>query len=117
MIVEISVVPIGVGESLSLYVSEAVKVIQERGLRYSLNSMGTVVEIECFSELGELLDEIRKKLEGLHVPRIYFVTKADWREKQTSMEYKIEAVEEKLRTQYPHHHSEGSIHHRLASLD
>ncbi len=115
MIVDISVVPIGVGESLSFYISEAVKVIQNRGLKYSLNSMGTAVEVESFSELGDLLDEIKEKLRETGVPRIYIVIKADWRERSASIEYKVKAVEERLRTQYPHHHSEGSIHHRIVN--
>ncbi|AEA47488.1 MTH1187 family thiamine-binding protein [Archaeoglobus veneficus] len=98
MIVEISVVPIGVGESLSSYVSEALKVIREKGVKYQLNPMGTVLEVDSFSELGELLDEIRCRLEEMGAPRIYVVVKADWRKKATDMEHKVKAVEEKLRS-------------------
>ncbi|RLI88536.1 MAG: thiamine-binding protein [Archaeoglobales archaeon] len=112
MIIEISIVPIGVGESLSGYVSQAVKIIEEKGLDYRLNPMGTVIELKSFSELGELLDEIIRRLEEEGVPRVYVVVKADWRKKATGMDYKVKVVEEKLRTQYPHHPSEGSIHHR-----
>ncbi len=96
MIVEISVVPIGVGESLSSYVSEVIRVIRDRGVKYDLNPMGTVIEVETFSELGEIVDEVKERLRKMGVPRIYIVIKADWREKKTSMEYKVRAVKEKL---------------------
>ena len=96
MIVELSVVPIGVGESLSRYVSEVIKVIRENGVKYQLNPMGTVIEVGSFSELGELLDRINEKMQEMGVPRVYVVVKADWRKKKTSMEHKVRAVEEKL---------------------
>ncbi len=96
MIVEISVVPIGVGESLSDYISEAIKVLKEKNVKHELNPMGTVVEVNSFLELGEILDEIRERLEKTGVPRIYFTVKVDWRKKATNMEYKVKSVQEKL---------------------
>ncbi len=96
MIVEISVVPVGVGESLSKYVSEVLKVFKEKNVKHQLNPMGTVMEVDSFTQLGEILEDVREKLEEMDVPRIYFVVKADWRKKRTSMEYKVKAVEEKL---------------------
>ncbi len=96
MIVEISVVPIGVGESLSNYISEAIKVIKEKNVKYELNPMGTVIEVNSFLELGEILDEMRERLEKTGVPRIYFTVKVDWRKKATDMEYKVKSVQEKL---------------------
>ncbi len=96
MIVEISVVPIGVGESLSSYITEAVKVLREKGIKYDITPMGTVIEIETFPELGELLEDIRKKLESMGVSRIYFSVKVDWRKKATDMEYKVKSVKSKL---------------------
>ncbi len=44
MIAEISVIPIGEGIDLSGYVARVVKIIDESGLDYKLNAMGTVVE-------------------------------------------------------------------------
>lgn len=44
MLAEFSIVPIGKGESVSLYVAECVKVVKGSGLPYRLNPMGTVVE-------------------------------------------------------------------------
>jgi len=45
MIVEISIVPIGVGESLSSYVAEALKVIKEWCKSYKLTPMGTIFKV------------------------------------------------------------------------
>ena len=100
MIVEVSVVPIGVGESLSRYVARAVEILRKRGVKYQVNPMGTVMEVETFHELGRILDEIREELEGAGVPRIYFVVKVDHRRKATSMEHKVEAVERILKEQF-----------------
>lgn len=97
MIVEISVVPIGVGESLSKFVAEVIKIIEDSGYKYQLTPMGTIVEIENFEELGRLLDRINEDLVIKGVPRIYTVIKADHRVKATSMEHKVESVMEKLK--------------------
>ena len=55
--------------------------------------MGTIVEIESFKELGEILDEIVEKFVEMNVPRIYTVIKSDFRVKKTTMDYKVERVE------------------------
>ena len=97
MLVELSVVPIGVGESLSKYVAEALKVIRGRKLRYELSSMGTVVELESYRELGELMQEINDRLVEMGAGRVYMVVKVDYRVKGGSIESKKRSVEEKLR--------------------
>ena len=56
MLVEFSVFPIGKGESLSQHVSQIIKIIDESGLEYRLNPMGTVVE----GEWDEILDVIKR---------------------------------------------------------
>jgi len=44
MIAEFSVTPIGAGVSLRKYVTKAVQIVHDSGLKYELNPMGTVVE-------------------------------------------------------------------------
>ena len=56
MLAEFSLFPIGKGEGLSQYVSQIIKMIDESGLEYRLNPMGTVVE----GEWDEILDLIKK---------------------------------------------------------
>ena len=44
MIAEFSITPIGVGVSVSKHVTAAVQVVEDSGLKYQVNPMGTVVE-------------------------------------------------------------------------
>ena len=44
MIVDFSIAPVGMGESLSVYVAEVFKIIEESGLPYEHHSMGTNIE-------------------------------------------------------------------------
>ena len=44
VLLEFSMFPIGKGESLSQYVSRSLEIIDESGLEYRLNPMGTVIE-------------------------------------------------------------------------
>lgn len=94
MIVEISAVPVGVGQSLSRYVAEVIRILEKRNLKFQLNPMGTVIEIESFSDLGDLLNEIDSKLYELGSSRNYYVIKIDSAKKK--MEEKLSSVIEKL---------------------
>lgn len=96
MIVEISVVPVGVGESLSKYVAEVIKILKEKNIKHELTAMGTILELNSFSELCEILEEINEKLFSLDSPRNYFVLKIDVRKKGGKMENKVRSVLEKI---------------------
>lgn len=41
---EFSIMPIGRGESISHYVAQAIEIVEQSGLDYRVNPMGTVVE-------------------------------------------------------------------------
>ena len=96
MIVELSSVPIGVGESLSKYVAKVLEVIKEHGVKHELHPMGTVMELESFDQLSKLLQEIDRVLFEEGSPRNYFVIKIDHRAKGGRMEHKVRSVVEKL---------------------
>ncbi len=96
MIVELSAVPIGVGESLSKYVAKVLEVIKEYGVKHELHPMGTVMELESFDQLSKLLQEIDRVLFEEGSPRNYFVIKIDHRAKGGRMEDKVRSVVEKL---------------------
>ncbi len=96
MIVELSAVPIGVGESLSRYIAKVIEVIKKKGIKYELHPMGTVMELESFNQLSELLEEINRTLFDEGSPRNYFVIKIDNRGRGGSMEGKVRSVMEKL---------------------
>ena len=56
VIAEITVVPLGTGTpSLSRFVAEAVKALEDSGIKYTLTPMGTVLE----GSLEEVLEAVR----------------------------------------------------------
>ena len=59
MIAEFSVIPIGTGASTSAEVAKVVKLIDESGLPYKLNPMGTVIEGEWAEVMG-LIEKCHK---------------------------------------------------------
>jgi uncharacterized protein (TIGR00106 family) len=96
MIVELSVVPIGVGESLSEYIAKACEVIRKSKVEHELTDMGTIMKVGNFEELGKLVDKIVEELKE-DCPRIFVVIKADERFKDVDLGYKVTAVEKRLK--------------------
>ena len=97
-ILEISVVPIGTGDtSLSAYVADCLRVLKKEKVRYELSPMGTSIE-------GNLKDLIRIALKMHQVPfkkgarRVVTTLKIDdRRDKKGTLEGKKKAVKNKLR--------------------
>jgi uncharacterized protein (TIGR00106 family) len=56
MLIEFSIVPVGSGSSIGDRLAEVLKIVDESGLPYKINPMGTVVE----GEWDELLNLVRK---------------------------------------------------------
>ena len=52
VLLEMSIVPLGQGESVSKYVAQCIDLVDRSGLNYELHAMGTIVE----GELAEVLD-------------------------------------------------------------
>jgi uncharacterized protein (TIGR00106 family) len=97
MIVEVSVVPVGTGEtSVSSYVRAAVKVIEETDLEYEINSMGTCIQGE-WDEIFSTLKAVHEELAKMGCNRIVTTVKIDdRRDKYGTMDAKIAALEEGL---------------------
>ena len=95
MIVELSVVPIGTGEtSVSSYVKAAIKIIEETDLDYQINSMGTCVQGE-WDEIFSTLKAVHDELAKMGCNRIVTTVKIDdRRDKFGTMEAKVAAVKE-----------------------
>jgi uncharacterized protein (TIGR00106 family) len=97
-ILEISVVPIGTGEtSLSAYVADCLRMLKKEKVRYELSSMGTNIE-------GDLKDLFKIALNLHRVPfkkgaqRVVTTMKIDdRRDKKGTLEGKKKAVRSKLR--------------------
>ena len=76
-LLEFSITPLGMGESVGQYVARCIDIIDKSGLDYRLHAMGTVVE----GDVGPLLDLLKRCVEALAVDcdRISVSAKLDYR--------------------------------------
>jgi uncharacterized protein (TIGR00106 family) len=95
VLLEMSITPLGKGESVSAYVAECVDIVDRSGLAYELHAMGTIVE----GELDEVLDLMRRCIEQMatHSDRVTCAAKLDFRRGQSGrLKSKVASVEQKL---------------------
>ncbi len=97
-LIEVSVVPLGIGTtSVSQYVARAVEVLRgEKDIRYELTAMGTIIE----GDLEHLLTLVQRMHEAVFdagVGRVVTTVKIDdRRDKVSTMSSKTESVKRKL---------------------
>ena len=95
VLMEMSIVPIGAGESVSQYVAKCVDVVDRSGLNYELHAMGTIVEGELpavLKLLQECIEEVAKSAN-----RVSCTAKIDYRQGVTGgIQSKVASVEKKL---------------------
>jgi uncharacterized protein (TIGR00106 family) len=95
MIVQFSIVPLGVGISVSNYVAKVIKIVDESGLPYKLHAMGTIVEGD-WEEVMNLIKKCRDTLMD-DTERVLIDIKIDDRKGATGrIEGKVKSVEEKV---------------------
>jgi uncharacterized protein (TIGR00106 family) len=95
VLLEMSITPLGKGESVSAYVAECVALVEQSGLDYELHSMGTIVE----GELSDVLDLMRRCIEltARHSDRVTCAAKLDYRRGHAGrLISKVASVEDKL---------------------
>ncbi|MFO7966753.1 MAG: MTH1187 family thiamine-binding protein [Archaeoglobaceae archaeon] len=93
-VVELSIVPVGTGStSISSYVKQAVSILKEKGLKYEVTPMGTVIEGDL-EEVLEVCKQIHRSVLSSGVNRSITTIKIDDRkDKELTMESKVAAVE------------------------
>ncbi len=97
VIADFSVIPIGVGISVSRYVAACHKVLDEAGLKTHLHAYGTNVEGE-WDEVFGAIKRCHEVIHGMGAPRISTVIKVGTRtDRGQTMDDKVESVESKLR--------------------
>jgi uncharacterized protein (TIGR00106 family) len=95
VLLEMSIVPLGQGESVSTYVAQCVDLVDRSGLNYELHAMGTIVEGELAEVLGLMQQCIQAVAKSSN--RVTCTAKIDYRQgKQGSLQSKIASVEQKL---------------------
>ena len=98
VIAEVSVIPMGTQTpSASAYVARAVKaVMQHKRVKYQLMAMGTLLEGD-FSDVLEAAKSMHESVFGKDVQRVVTrITIDDRRDKQLTMDYKVQSVMKKL---------------------
>jgi uncharacterized protein (TIGR00106 family) len=96
VIVDLTIVPIGVGVSLSRYIAACERVLDESGLAHELHANGTNLE----GDWDQVMAAVRRCHEVLHamgVPRIHTDIRLGTRvDRPQSMADKLQSVREKL---------------------
>ena len=96
VLVDLCIVPLGVGVSLSSYIAECEKVLTEAGLKISLHSYGTNIEGE-WDDVFAAIKRCHEKVHAMGAPRITTTIKAGTRtDRDQTMEEKVRSVREKL---------------------
>jgi len=98
VIVDLCVVPLGVGVSVSKYVAECQKVLQEAGLAHQLHAYGTNIEGD-WDEVFAAIKRCHERVHAIGAPRITTSIKVGTRtDRDQSMQDKISSVSEKGRS-------------------
>ncbi len=84
------------GKGISEYVSKVLKMIDESGVSYKLNPMGTTIETETMAEALGVVQKAYEVLEP-HADRVYSAITVDVRkDRKNGMVQKIASIEEKV---------------------
>jgi len=94
--VDLCIIPIGVGVSLSKYVAACQEVIGEAGLENALHAYGTNIEGEWDAVMAAV-KRCHERVHEMGAPRITATIKLGTRvDREQSMADKVRSVEEKL---------------------
>lgn len=92
VIIDLCVVPMGVGVSVSRYVAECQKVLEEAGLEHTLHAYGTNISGD-WDEVFAAVKSCHERVHAMGAPRITTTVKVGTRtDRQQSMQQKIDSV-------------------------
>lgn len=95
-IVDFCIVPMGVGVSVSKYVAECEKILNEAGLKTMLHAYGTNIEGE-WDDVFAAIKTCHERIHKLGAPRISTTLRVGTRtDRDQTMEDKIKSVQLKL---------------------
>jgi len=96
IMMDLCVVPLGVGVSVSSYVAECEKILKEARLKTSLHAYGTNIEGE-WDEVMAAVKHCHERIHDMGAPRITTTIKLGTRtDRIQTMEDKVRSVTEKL---------------------
>ena len=98
VIMDLCVVPLGVGVSVSQYIATCERILSEAGLKLKMHAYGTNIEGE-WDEVFQAVKHCHEKLHQMGAPRISTNLRLGTRtDRNQSMEDKVQSVEEILKT-------------------
>lgn len=96
VIVDLCVVPLGVGVSVSKYVAACQKILKKAGLSHQLHAYGTNIEGE-WDSVFSAVKQCHEEIHAMGAPRITTTIKVGTRsDRKQSMRDKIESVVTRL---------------------
>ena len=96
VIADLCLIPLGVGVSVSKYISACELVLAESGLEHKLHAYGTNIEGE-WDDVFAAIRRCHEVVHGMGAPRIHTTLKFGTRtDRAQSMADKVRSVEEKL---------------------
>ena len=95
-IIDLCVVPMGVGVSVSKYIAEIQKILKQSGLNFKMHAYGTNIEGE-WDEVFAVVKKCHQVVHEMGAPRISSSLRIGTRvDRLQKMEDKIKSVENKL---------------------
>lgn len=95
MIAEFSILPVGVGPSLSAHVAKALDIVDGSGLKYQFTPMGTILEGE-YEEIMQTIKECHNAILDDCERVVTTIKMDDRKDARGEMEKKISSVEKRL---------------------
>jgi len=96
VMVDLCVVPIGVGVSLSEYIAECERLIEGAGLESELHPYGTVIQGD-WDAVFRVVKQCHERVHEMGVPRVFTTLKVGTRTDRTqTMTDKVDSVRRKL---------------------
>lgn len=96
VMIDLCVVPIGVGVSVSEYIAECERLITAANLKAQLHPYGTVIEGE-WDAVFAVVKLCHERVHAMGAPRVFTTLKVGTRnDREQSMEDKVESVRAKL---------------------
>jgi uncharacterized protein (TIGR00106 family) len=95
MLFEFSIVPVGVGSSIGDHLAEVLRIVDESGLPYKANPMGTCVEGE-WNDVMKLIRKCHQAVMKTSERSMLTITVDDRKNKPNRLELKVASIEKRL---------------------
>ena len=93
VIVEFTIIPLGVGISVSQFLVPAVEKLEKRKVKYEVTSMGTIFEAKNVEDAFKLVREAHESVFEIGVKRVVTAIRIDdRRDGERSMEDKVKSL-------------------------